>query len=296
MRVPAIVLLTLVLIGGGWVHGAEKLVRDLILVAGQSNAVGYDAKPGELPKSEADQHVLFWWRCGDPPPDKHDSTSGSRWTHLQPQPLGEPMLPKQDRQYGNFAQKEGGFGPEIGLGRTLFEMEKRPLAIVKGAFSGTGIDRDWRPDDAGEHGACYRALVEEVQGATAAAKEMGVELRPRAIVWVQGESDANGTDAPLYAARLRAMLAALRKEIGAPDLVALIAVNTKFGNGKNQFMPRIVEQQKLLAKDEPLCIYVDTSEAPIANAAHYDTQGTLLIGRLFAEALLEYEKAKSVRQ
>ena len=48
--------------------GANEV--DLLIVAGQSNAVGYDAKPSELPKNEADREIRFWWRCGDPPPDE----------------------------------------------------------------------------------------------------------------------------------------------------------------------------------------------------------------------------------
>lgn len=87
--------------------------------------------------------VLFWWRCGDPPADEHDSTSGGQWTHLQPQPLGNPMLPKEGRQYGNFAQAEGGFGPKIGFARELLAKEPgKKLAIVKAAFSGTGLRTD----------------------------------------------------------------------------------------------------------------------------------------------------------
>ena len=54
---------------------------DCILVAGQSNAVGYDADPDKLPADDADQKILFWWRCGDPPPDEHDSTCDGKWTH-----------------------------------------------------------------------------------------------------------------------------------------------------------------------------------------------------------------------
>jgi len=61
--------------------------RQLILVAGQSNAVGFDAKPTELPPNKLDKDVMFWWRCGDPLPDEHDSI-GATWSHLQPQPLG----------------------------------------------------------------------------------------------------------------------------------------------------------------------------------------------------------------
>jgi len=103
-------------------------VRDLILVAGQSNAVGYDAYASDLPADEADTAVLFWWRCGDPPPDLHDSTGAREWTSLQPQPLGDP-IPKVTasgdtasglkRQYGNFGRHEGGFGAEMGLARAL---------------------------------------------------------------------------------------------------------------------------------------------------------------------------------
>ncbi len=43
--------------------------RDLILIAGQSNAVGYDAKPSELPADDADKQMMFWFRVGDPPPE-----------------------------------------------------------------------------------------------------------------------------------------------------------------------------------------------------------------------------------
>jgi hypothetical protein len=265
-------------------------VADLILVAGQSNAVGYDAKPSELPADPVDKNVLFWWRCGDPPPDEHDSISGGAWTFLRPQPLGDPKQPRQGRQYGNFAQPEGGFGPEIGLARTL--MAKQPdkrLAIVKAAFSGTGLSQDWNHAEAGEAGACYRALVAETRAAIAAAEQQGLTLRPRALVWVQGESDANAQHAPRYAQTLTEMMAALRRELQAPELVVLLGVNTRFGGGQHPFMPKIVEAQQAVAEKDARCVYVDTSAAPIANAAHFSSAGTLQVGRLFAESLLHAE-------
>lgn len=264
--------------------------RDLLLIAGQSNAVGYDAKPSELPADEADKRVLFWWRTGDPPPDEFDTTSGGKWTHLQPQPKGNPApKTKGPRQYGNFSNPDGGFGPEIGLARTLAAKEKRPLAILKAAWSGTGMAQDWNPADTGTGGSCYRALVSETKDAIAAAKAQGITLRLRALVWVQGESDANANAAPRYTQALGDMVSALRKELAAPDLIALVAVNTKFGGGKNAFMPKIVEAQQALAAKVPRCAYVDTASATIANSAHYDTAGTLDVGRRFAEALLKLE-------
>lgn len=289
-RQSALLVGLLALLVGG--VRAEDTTVDLILVAGQSNAVGYDAKPTELPPSAIDQEVLFWWRCGDPPPDEHDSVSMSRWTHLQPQPLGNPKQPKSGRQYGNFAQAEGGFGPEIGLARALRKNSDQRLAIVKAAFSGTGMRTDWNPEDTGDGGACYRALVSETKAAIAAAESDGIKLRIRALAWVQGESDANAQDAENYQQALAKMLKSLRRDLATPDLIAMLAVNTRFGGGNNAYMPKIIESQQDVAANDERCVYVDTSAASIANNVHYDAAGTLEVGRMFAEALIKIENAE----
>lgn len=285
---PSSLTLVILALLCGWSPAADT--RDLILVAGQSNAVGFDATPAQLPDDPSDRDVLFWWRCGDPPPDAFDST-GPGWTTLQAQPVGTPM-PKASgvpRQYGNFAHAEGGFGPEVGLARTLRAREKKPLAILKAAFSGTGLRTDWNPDDAGSGGACYRALVEETKRGLATAAEKKIDLHIRALVWVQGESDANANDAPAYAERLGAMITRLRKDLNSPLMIALVGVNTNFGNGKNAFMPEIIAQQKTLPAKLPHAAYVDTSGLTYANAAHFDTASTIEIGRRFADALLKLE-------
>ena len=264
---------------------------DLIIVAGQSNAVGFDADPSQLPAYPLDKEVMFWWRCGDPPPDDHDAMSNG-WTTLQAQPLGRPADKNvSQRQYGNFAHPSGGFGPEIGLARTLTAREHRPLAIVKAAFSGTGLRMDWNPASKEADGACYRALVEEVRKAVADGKSNGKSFRIRAFAWVQGESDANANDAPLYEKRLGELVEALRKDLGASQMVALIGVNTNFGNGKNTFMPRIIEAQQALCGHLPGSIYVDTAGSTYANAAHFDTAGTVDLGVRYAKALIRAEAA-----
>ena len=227
--------------------------------------------------------------AGDPPPDEYDSTSGGKWTHLQPQPKGNPKQPSQDRQYGNFANPDGGFGPEIGFARTLYANGDKWLAIVKAAWGGTGMAQDWNPSDPGDSGSCYRALVSETKGAIAAARAQGITLRLRALVWVQGESDADATAAPSYEKALGNMIAALRKDLDSPHLIALLAVNTQFGGGTTPFISKIVEAQQALAAKDPRSAYVDTATATIANSAHFDTAGTLDIGRRFAQTLLKVE-------
>lgn len=262
---------------------------DLWIVAGQSNAVGFDARPKDMPASDADQQILFWWRCGDPPPDKHDSTCQDEWTTLKAQPLGDPIKPRAGRQYGNYAQPEGGFGPEVSLARALYLKQKRPLAVLKVAFSGTGMRTDWNPTDEENTGRCYRALISEFKKATAAAREAGITLKPRGLCWIQGESDANAKDAPNYSNSLQQMIGRLRTDIEVANLPVLIAFNTNFSRGANKFVPVIVEQQKQLANRDANIRYVDTSAATTANYAHFDAAGTLLVGRLFAERILEAE-------
>jgi len=278
---------------------AHAETRDLILVAGQSNAVGYDAYAEELPADAKDAQTMFWWRVGDPPPDEFDGTSARQWTTLQFQPRTPAMqgeaAKKVGRQYGNFNKKtKGGFGPEIGMVRTLATKESRPLAVIKTAFSGTSVAGDWNVGLPGKADACYRAMIDETKAALASAKSKEITLRPRAFVWVQGESDANAKDAPVYVANLSAMLKSLRTELDAPDLILLLGVNTRFGNGKNAFMPKVVEAQKEVAAALPRARYVDTAGAETLppSHTHFTATGTLEVGRRFAEALLAAEQAK----
>ena len=270
--------------------------RDLILVAGQSNAVGFDAYASELPADDSDKDVMFWWRVGDPPPDEHDVTSGGKWTHLQPQPKGAPKEKNNGaRQYGNFAKAEGGFGPEIGLARELNAKEGKPLAIIKAAFSGTAVAQDWNPDDPGIGGSCYRALVETVKSAVTAAKAQKIELKFRALVWVQGESDATPAYAPLYTKNLAHLITRLRSDLAAPELIALIGVNTRFGNGKNPNMPLVIASQKAIDAQDPLAVYVDTEGAETLppSHTHFTAKGTLEIGRRYAKALLAFKPGQT---
>jgi hypothetical protein len=278
---------------------ANAETRDLILVAGQSNAVGFDAYAEELPADPKDAATMFWWRVGDPPPDEFDGTSARQWSTLQFQPR-TPAMPAIDgkkvpRQYGNFNLKsKGGFGPEIGMVRTLATKETRPLAVIKIAFSGTSVAADWNVGLPGKADPCYRAMVDEARAAIASAQAKDITLRPRAFVWVQGESDANAKDAPTYAANLSAMLQRLRADLKAPDMILLLGVNTRFGNGKNAFMPKVIDAQKEVAAALPRARYVDTTGAETLppSHTHFTAAGTLEVGRRYAEALLSFESAK----
>jgi hypothetical protein len=87
------------------------------------------------------------------------------------------------------------------------------------------------------------------------------------------------------------MLKSLRTELNAPDLILLLGVNTRFGNGKNPFMPKVIDAQKEVAAALPRARYVDTAGAETLppTHTHFTAKGTLEVGRRFAEALLSAE-------
>ncbi len=270
---------------------AEEM--DLLLVAGQSNAVGFDAHPKQLPADAKDADIAFWFRIGDPPPDKHDSTSDGLWSTLKPQAKGPAADTKSaPRQYGNFAHAEGGFGVEMGLARTLTTPGKK-LGVIKAAWNGTSVAQDWITPNAStpNAGPCLTAFLSEVKAAAKAQTDKGVTVRYRGLAWVQGESDANAKDAPLYAERLAAMVQHIRTELKAPKMAVVLGVNTRFGNmaKTSDAMASIVTAQKEAAAKLPLASYVDAEGTTLANNAHFDSKGTLEMGNRMAAALLKIE-------
>ncbi len=79
-------------------------------------------------------------------------------------------------------------------------------------------------------------------------------------------------------------------------MIALVGINAQFGGGKNAFMPKIIEAQKALGKKDPRCAYVDTAGLGIVDAAHFNTAGTLEMGKRFAETLQKLEGQTAVRK
>ncbi len=285
MRMSLLAALALCLAAQG---RAGDGVFDLIIVAGQSNAVGFDARASDLPEDPRDAQVVLWWRGGDSPANAHDSSFDQAWVSLQPQPKGNP----RPNDPGNFASDEGGFGPEMGLVRTLLDAQPdRRLAIVKVAYNATSI-RAWLP----AQNNLYRVLMDETKLAIAQAAERGVTLRPRALVWCQGETDANrNPDTDLYRERMETLIAAIRSDLDAPELIALLGFNTKFGRRwQSRTAPRANVASIRLAQIQVAerSIYVERVEdwgCEVVNSAHFGSEGTLEFGQRYANALLEAE-------
>lgn len=195
------------------VHSQKVKKYDLYLLVGQSNMAGR----GLLEEADtiAHEHVFSLNATGQFVPAK------------------EPL---------HFDKKGRGTGPGLAFGKVMAEVGRQSvIGLIPAAVGGTKISY-WEPGNP-------RGLFEDAIYRAKIAMQSG-ELK--GILWQQGESDSNASDAPLYKERLLKLLQSFRNELGAKDVPivigglgnflksqqyknineALIAVSNEIGNAK----------------------------------------------------------------
>ena len=181
----------------------------LFILSGQSNMVGWGNS------LELDSVARFG----------HDNRlvmfEGGEWRNLK------PFQSPSTRQREGWNIAEHTFGPEIGFAHALAAArpDKR-IGIVKQAVGGTGIMAwapEWNEADAAltndaRKGPLYKELIAK---ALAAKKTGNVELR--GFLWLQGGKDMIAMEtAERYAENLKTLVAAVRRDLGAPRLPVLV--------------------------------------------------------------------------
>jgi hypothetical protein len=158
-------------------------LRDLVLMAGQSNMVGYRTSVLQLrPKwRKPFKDTVIW----------HDGA----WHPMEP----------------GTGPHGTGFGPELSFAREWTATSGRPLAIVKVARSATWLRTHWHPEG---RGGLYRQLIDTARAAMATGP-----VALQGLVWMQGESDSlDQGAADAYARTFALFLARLRNDLGVPRL------------------------------------------------------------------------------
>ena len=138
-----------------------------------------------------------------------------------------PHRPPSATQRENWGITEFTFGPEIGFAHAVAaEWPGSRIGIVKQAVGGTGIMAwapQWNAADAditgdARKGPLYEKLLAKVRMAL-----QGGNARLRGFLWLQGAKDMRDPRAAgRYAENLDNLIAALRLDLNAPDLPALV--------------------------------------------------------------------------
>jgi hypothetical protein len=251
-------------------HTSSAEEIDLFIVAGQSNAQGWQGDAAHYPRDPygLDKTIRFYWvtpQC---------SSSNGKWTTLK-------------AQSGRF--KDGHFGPEITFARSLKKAGYNP-AIFKYSLYSTSIAKNWKlPGQSG----MYDNMVTGFNNARKLLAEMGHKVHVRGFVWLQGESDAKKTRmAKAYYKRLKSLIKDLRNNVtGNPNLLVILGVDEQHAWVKKN--PQIVQAQKRLAEEDDHTVFTSMIGLEKADLSHLKPKGLVEHGERIFTAYKEMTNGQS---
>jgi len=283
-----ILVVGLMVLFQGQMASAEAPSKKLkvLILAGQSNMVGWgdSLKLSDDLKNGNNRVLMF---------------EDGQWQPLRP-------IQKAMKNQAQFGMTEFSFGPEIAFGN---EMEKawpnETIGIVKLAFGGTSIltwKPDWSKEDAdrvgqGGRGSLYEKLMAKVDQAR---KARDIEIV--GFLWLQGGRDMKDVDvAKEYLENLKSLVAAVRKDTGVPRLPFFCGsprrtedpddmsdIEPQKMSGPYPAVEYVLKAQWDAQAEIPhvrTVILRDIEKHP--KNVHYNTEGQLKVGKLFAQAFLD---------
>ncbi|MCJ8203578.1 sialate O-acetylesterase [Pseudomonas sp. RGM2987] len=171
-----------------------------------------------------------------------------------------------------------GFGPEISFAQSMKGSGK--FGIIKVSAGATTLFKEWNPN-IGD--SLYGKTLDLVQEAKRTRS-----IKIAGVLWMQGESDgATQEMADSYESNLKTLLSSLRSDLNEPHL-PIAACRVTAPSTQFPFIETVRKAQESVQEPGYTWFNCDNLTKGPDNL-HYDTQGQIALGQLFAEAL------KSVR-
>ncbi len=255
---------------------AEKTVRVFVL-AGQSNMEG-QARNDLLESQAADPRFKDFWA---------DYRTGDTWTER------DDVFVTFFNRHGPLTVgygSPGATGPELAFGRVLGDHCKAPVLLIKTAWGGHSLYKNFRPPSAGlpseqalvaelahvqkkqpaatmdeikaGYGDSYRKMLAEVKRVldekdTLFHSLAGCKPEMAGFFWFQGFNDQFGDAASAeYGANMKRLITDVRKDFNAPKMPVLMAFETAplYDKEAAEIFPtwqENVEEWKKVGSDRP---------------------------------------------
>jgi len=234
-------------------------------MAGQSNMQGWRSNAANYPSDpyHLDQRIPFYFEA------LRYSSSHKNWQTLSSQP-------------GHF--KAGHFGPEVTFARAALSSRLNP-AIFKYSAGGSNLKFNWKAP--GQHGM-YDDMVTNLKRAIQALKAQGHTVTPRAIIWIQGESDAKSEQlANEYYRSLKRLLRHLRSNVlHRPRLPVILSLDEQHHHVQRH--PQVVDAQMRLAMEDSSIAFVSMFGLEKYDNTHLTARGTQLQGKQIFKAFKSF--------
>lgn len=249
---------------------------DIILIGGQSNAVGLTeiSTLDEKYRNGDYQNVYLYQEGNFRMEDKFRLIKGIH--------LGMGCKPHL-------------MGIEYGMAEELSKLSGE-FGFIRFAYGGTDLTYHWRTDYEGTpentdfKGYCYYAFINTVKNGLAAYREAGFEPVIRGMVWHQGESDTNKTivEARGYEQNLTILFNAIRKELAMPELKFIVG-SISSNPPLSPYADIVRAGQKSFCEKDKNAVYMDNTDIPIGpDGWHYSGNDDLKLGKRFGKYVKEF--------
>ncbi len=254
LRSVAVCSLTLglgmVLLTGNTVRAADKPVKVFIL-AGQSNMQGHGFVQAD-PKRNGGKGSLENLVKEPATASNYKHLLGKNGTWAVREDVWIHYLDRKGKLTAGFGAKEDRIGPELGFGHVVGDAYEEPVLLIKLAWGGKSLGKDFRPPSAGGVvGPYYNEIVTRTKNVLRNLQTEFPEIGDRGyeligLGWHQGWNDrVNQAFNDEYESNMVHFIRDIRKDLGAAKLPVVIAETGMEGN--NDKHPRALSLMKAQA-------------------------------------------------
>lgn len=171
-----------------------------------------------------------------------------------------------------------GTGPSVAFAQEMYRVTGVPQGILACGHGGTSMTQ-WDPAKKSEGGkSLYGATLRRVQ------KNGG---KVAGVIWYQGESDADPTNAPLYVRRMKALVGASRRDLKNPSLPwAIVQISRVVGWGDPSPWNAIQEHERRLPAVIKGLTTVPAIDLSLDDGIHISGVDHQRLGRRLAQGML----------
>ncbi|QDU92909.1 sialate O-acetylesterase [Lignipirellula cremea] len=229
---------------------AEDTVKVFVL-AGQSNMQGHGRVQAEE-RANQGKGSLEWLVKNPESASRFESLVDEKGDWIARKDVQIWYLDRQGDLAPGFGHREGFIGPELGFGQVVGDAIEQPVLLIKLAWGGKSLGKDFRPPSSGgEVGPYYQDVVKLTKqvladGPTLFPQYAGRRLELVGFGWHQGWNDrVNQAFNDEYEQNMANFIRDIRKDLGVPQLPFVIAETGMSGNEEKH--PRAVSLMKAQA-------------------------------------------------
>ena len=256
---------------------------DVVLISGQSNAVGCSNAEGIKTSISLPKYYEFE-RGYDEIQISYDCYTKDGFD------TGNYTYYSQNKSKGFTSVKLGqgnnpdNFGPEIGIAEALHEKYANKLFLIKFACGASNLKDDWTQRDS----PMYPLFIKYVKKAINQLKNKGYQPTIRALCWMQGEGDTySASYHAYYKQNLITFVGNVREDLRAySGEKEMTFVDAKICAGQWTFWAEVNIAKRQFSEMSDNNLLIDSIGEGLTlgpDNAHFDSASQVKLGNLFAE-------------